>query len=802
MARVDLHCHSIYSDYPAYWIMRRFGSGESYTEPEDLYWTQKRRGMDFVTVTDHDRIEGAVELAEKYDDAFISTEISTGFPEDGVKVHILALGITEEQFREIRLVQPDIYELQQLLREQNIVHVAAHPVFDMTGVMKPDHIEKLILMFENIEVHNGALVKQANMQIREILNTLTPQLIEQWSKKHKIEPVGKQPWLKAFTGGSDDHSGYKLAKAWTRVNGAKTWQEFLQGIVNRESDGEGQHEDALAFAHGAHSILAKWYHRKFLSDTPVEHRPVKMIERVFGPVAMESGFPALYRVGLSHKSDSWNPSPEVKGDDTDLWSFVKLLTQDWNNDDLLLDRQPSRKLQDETFAFASSMFNRMIKSSGENFMEHMRNGRVVQALEALAPLMPALMSLYPYWSGFSHVYRNVNFRRSVSSHFSLSATVNLPPNWGWFTDTLLDVNGVARTIQTISRMAKQFDTPINVITSSPTVPNFEGDMTNFKPVFNFKLPEYEMMSLSLPPFLDVLGHCERRQFTRLIISTPGPVGVAALMVARVLSLPTAGIYHTDLPNYVKILTGDKSLLKLTWSYVKWFYGQLDTVYVLSEYYRDMLREHGLKHPDIRIFPKGIKLEDFSPEFRTNEIWEDYELNGKTKILYVGRISKEKDLDVLRDAYRMVKKSNPNITLILVGDGPYQEELQEQFKDEDVVFTGFLEGEVLSRAFASSDIFAFPSTTDTYGTVLLEAQASGLPTIVSDIGGPKEVIIDGETGIVTRGKDAKDFARGLAKLVEDDKLRKKMGQAGYKHVQSKSWESAFWRFWNDMPDTQN
>ena len=170
------------------------------------------------------------------------------------------------------------------------------------------------------------------------------------------------------------------------------------------------------------------------------------------------------------------------------------------------------------------------------------------------------------------------------------------------------------------------------------------------------------------------------------------------------------------------------------------------------------------------------------------------VNGSIRFLYVGRISKEKNLDALAEAWLKLHAEIPSATLALVGDGPYLAELRRRLTNAGVIFTGFLSGEALARAYASADAFVFPSTTDTFGNVVLEAQASGLPTIVTDVGGPRELVRDGETGLVGPGQDAVALLAAMRRLASDDSLRRRMGDAARKSMGRRTWERAFEDFW--------
>src|SRR5205085_10890047 len=174
-------------------------------------------------------------------------------------------------------------------------------------------------------------------------------------------------------------------------------------------------------------------------------------------------------------------------------------------------------------------------------------------------------------------------------------------------------------------------------------------------------------------------------------------------------------------------------------------------------------------------------------------WQKFgEYNGVVHLLFVGRISKEKDLDVLADAYRQLREEGLPIRLYFVGDGPYLQALNQALPE--AVFTGYLRGKELAAAYASADIFVFPSTTDTFGNVVIEAQASGLPVIVSDLGGPKELVEDGVNGLVTKAHDVKDVARAITLLVSDQDMRARMGKKARQSVVDRSWPGAFQKFW--------
>jgi glycosyltransferase involved in cell wall biosynthesis len=172
----------------------------------------------------------------------------------------------------------------------------------------------------------------------------------------------------------------------------------------------------------------------------------------------------------------------------------------------------------------------------------------------------------------------------------------------------------------------------------------------------------------------------------------------------------------------------------------------------------------------------VDTEAFSPSRRDPGIWGRLGFQAGMTFLYVGRVSKEKNLELLADAFRLLGREYPETGLVIVGDGPYREALEERLAGTNCLFTGFRGGDELRALYASADVFVFPSTTDTFGNVVLEAQASGLPVIVSDQGGPHELMINGTTGVVISELTPRTLADGMARYAAEPNLAAEMGRA--------------------------
>jgi glycosyltransferase involved in cell wall biosynthesis len=363
----------------------------------------------------------------------------------------------------------------------------------------------------------------------------------------------------------------------------------------------------------------------------------------------------------------------------------------------------------------------------------------------------------------------------LESRLSMDDKGKAPDRIALFTDTLHEINGVAITIRRLIDIASSKGIELTVITSSPEPTGFADGVMNFQSIGDFVLPEYPELKLHFPPILDVIDYFERRGFTRIHASTPGTAGLLALFISKLMDIPIAGTYHTDIPQYVRSLTSDEMMENAAWQYMIWFYGLMDEVLVPSASTRKQLIERGLAAEKTRPLPRWVDVARFNPEKRVPGFWHEQTREEGIKFLYVGRVSREKNLELLADAFLEVAAEGPPAHLILIGDGPYRDELQEKLRGCPAIFTGFMEGEALAVAYASADVFVFPSTTDTFGNVVLEAQASGLPVIVSDGGGPKELMVDGATGIVTKGDCLDALVRAMTLFLREPDSAIQMGR---------------------------
>ncbi|MEY2493029.1 MAG: hypothetical protein QOH24_1980 [Verrucomicrobiota bacterium] len=796
MSRCDLHIHSKFSARSEEWLFRRFDFPDSCTEPAALYDQLRALGMDFVTITDHDCIDGCLAIAEK-PQTFISEQVTTYFPQDPCKIHLLVWGITEAQHADISIFRSNIFELQKYLSTNAIAHAVAHPLYSVNGKLQPLHLERLILLFKHFEGLNGLRDALLSDLATKLLTGLTVEKIDEFANRHNLPPSHPEPWKKILIGGSDDHGGKFMASAYTETPKAQTPSEFLAHLVAGRCEPKGNGGSPLALSHGFYNTFSSFIQDRF-------HEKLgpggALLEQMFSRF-MEGRDPTQFTIRekatfVAQGVLSGKIFELAKPANVSLWNelsryFARPDVKAKIAREVNVVAEPERR----AFLLANIVSEQLAFRFFKKFVQQISGGNLLESMQALSAIAPLVVVLAPYIYAFHSQAPSRKWLREIFQNMTGEIPAALRnKKRAWFTDTLEDVNGVATTIRKMTAAAKAAGAQLTVVTSRGKLQIKDIPIKNFKPIGEFELPEYELQKLSFPPILQMLDYIQREGFTEIIISTPGPIGITALLAAKMLNLQTSGIYHTDFPQYIRILTDDSFLESVAWRYMHWFYGQLDTVFVNSEEYRRSWISRGFAPEKLKILPRGLDTTLFTPERRDPAFWKRFgESNGALRLLYVGRISKEKDLDVLAQAYRQLRKEGLPIQLYLVGDGPYLQALNSSLLP-DAVFTGYLRGKELATAYASADLFVFPSTTDTFGNVVIEAQASGVPVIVSDTGGPKELVEQDVTGVVTKSHNVEDLARAIRELITNEKKRDQMSRHARRAVVDRSWPTAFRKFW--------
>jgi glycosyltransferase involved in cell wall biosynthesis/predicted metal-dependent phosphoesterase TrpH len=751
--RVDLHCHSTASEISKLGIQRSLGLPECATPPEEVYELAKRRGMDLVTITDHDTIAGALEIADR-PDVFISEELTAWFRGEEQAVHVLCFGITPDDHERLQEMNRDLEACAEYLHSNKIACSLAHPFYAVEAQLTPAHRRRLAELFPVWETRNGSRARELNM----------PAAIY-------IETHGG-----AGTGGSDDHAGVDIGRTFTETPPAGTPEQFLRYIREGAAEARGDQGSAAKWAHSAMALATRALLLKDAAtrsslnghprtpgreaeDVRVDADPeavLKMAERVMsegdvrsGSVAGDLG-PEDARALLAAFSDSI----ELQHRGRDLITYMQ--SDEFSHAELerRARRAHERKLRD--------VVERTIASLDQ---EADPADLAARAVETGRDLFRAAIPAIPYTPAAAFLGKE---------KAKLSASEG-PKRVALIADAIGGMHGVTHTIERLRELG---------------VPNYDVEVIGtdrnvdrrLPAVAEVEIPLYAGLEIgvpSLPAMVEVLAE---GRFELVHLTSPGPAGVIAALVARIMELPVLGSWHTELAAYAGLRSSSADLERAADFALSLFYRQCGRVLTPSPASDESVARLGVDQKRIGRWGRGVDTSRFDPAHSDRDAFP-----GEIKVLYAGRLTKEKGADLLADAFLAAHSHDPRLHLLLAGGGPEEEVLRERLGDR-ATFLGWLHGEELPRAYASADMFLFCSRTDTFGQVLVEAGASGLPVVAVNEGGPASIVEDGRTGRLCE-PDPAMIAAALLQLADAPAWRAKLGREGLAAARARTWRAS-------------
>jgi glycosyltransferase involved in cell wall biosynthesis len=294
-------------------------------------------------------------------------------------------------------------------------------------------------------------------------------------------------------------------------------------------------------------------------------------------------------------------------------------------------------------------------------------------------------------------------------------------------------------------------------------------------------PLYREYKISLPT-LKIKRQVEKFNPEVIHITVPDMVGISLMRYASTKGIPVLTSYHTDFPSYLKSYRLG-IFYKWSWSYFRWFYNKSQVVLAPTEAMVNKLKNHQIKQ--VKLWSRGIHHNKYNSAYRSQLLRKKWGAGKKKVILYSGRFVWYKNMETFINVYELFKKNGPDkVIFVLAGDGPIRDELEHCMPDAH--FTGYLQGEELSRVYASSDILLFPSTTETFGNVVLEGLSSGLPAVVSDVGGCQEIVNKSGGGMVVPADNFFQFYNSCKQLVENHEIYNKFRNSGLEYVKKNTW----------------
>jgi glycosyltransferase involved in cell wall biosynthesis/predicted metal-dependent phosphoesterase TrpH len=785
VARVDMHCHSTASEVSRLGVQRAVGLPECATPPEEVYELAKRRGMDFVTITDHDTIDGVLEIADR-PDVFVSEELTAHFRGEPQAVHVLCYGITPADHEWLQAHRGDVEECAAYMGEQEIVCALAHPYYTVGAPLTARHRRRLVDVFGIWEVRNGARARELNRPAAIYIAT--------------NDGTG--------IGGSDDHAGVDIGRTFTETPPARTPAELLAHVRAGRATARGEQGGAAKWAHAAIALAA----RALGSGSE-------------GASSADGGGPdprAVLRMAerLLREGDARHGAVGNDLDPADARELLRAWLAAVGLEELD-ERGLIAYMQDERFTHAAlhrracRAHERKLRTAVESVVQAIAapstpaegggpdalgaaappapqtpaEGGGPDALGAAAPPAPqtpaeggGLDALGAAMTIFEGCIAAIPYAPAAaflgSEKAKLDSREGEIPRVAIMADGIGSTHGVSRAIEEIrQRGVPGFE--IEVIGTDPEVDR------RLSAVAEIDVPFYPGLRIGVPGLPAAVETLAEGAFDAIHVCSPGPVGVAGALVARALGVPLIGSYHTELTAYAGLRSGEVRLADAMAMAVRAFYGACDLVLSPSPASDEALREIGVGAERVARWDRGVDTARFDPALRGQ-----LELPGELNVLYAGRITREKGADLLAEAFLDARSRDPRLHLVLAGGGPEQERLRERV-GEHATFLGWLQGIELARAYASADVFLFPSATDTFGQVILEAQASGLPVVAVAAGGPVSLVEDRVSGLLSAPR-ADALAESVLELAASPLLRGRLAAVALSAVRRRTWEGAMER----------
>lgn len=806
--RVDLHCHDKHSDVPDELWGRILRLPESWVEPRRLHKLLRNRGATAWTVTNHNNARSCWELAERGKDVLSGAEWTCQFPEYDLAIHVLVYGFTPEQEPELESRRRDIYSFLRYCRKRDLPVIQPHPLYFYSRDRQPplDVFEKFALLFERFEVFNGQRDPWQNLLAWEWVASMDRDRLEGYARKHGLDPFEfcADPWNKALSGGSDDHFGVfaGLTGTWLQVPdlaerleagekpsrlalealrakrmgpfGRAVDQENLTGaildflsqaVVEFQDPGllrillhKGEASDkagCLAVANGLAELRRHAYTMRFLKAWHASLQGEK--PGVLLKLTVKEDYKAFLK-HLGHISKVARKRPEdlpetLRETLSDLFrGMMKLMlgrarkgltpiVARWEAEE---GGRPLRLDDWIAHLEVPSHFRAVLGNERRKEPQSISAVQVSAVLDDLT--FPSLMAtLLAGASGIAahHLHGGRDLMNRLAAD---TGGTGHPRRVLWLTDTFLDGNGVSSALQSVLAEVRRRDLPVDfLICHGAQAP--EDHLRVVRPLESFTLPGFGDQPIRIPDPLEVLRLVEAEGYDRLIVSTEGVMGWVGLFLKHALRLPAHFFMHTD---WLEFLVHNSRLdqhgLDRARRLLRWFYHQWDGLFVLNRQHVEWLAGGAMEIPRERLH---LTAHWAAPEYRPGTGDDPQPPPGidprRPVLLYVGRLSEEKGVLEVVDAWRLIQREVPDAQLVLAGRGPAESKLRGLAPEAH--FPGWVDRPALAGWFRASSLLLFPSRFDTFGCAVLEALSCGLPVACYPVKGPADLIQEGVNGLV-------------------------------------------------------
>ncbi len=794
--RVDLHCHDHNSDVPDELWGRLLKLPETWLPTDKLVQRLQQAGTDLVTITNHNNARSCWQLMEQGMDVLSAAEFTCHFPDESLSIHVLVYGFTPQQESRLNRLRQNIYHFAAYTLEQDLPTVLPHPLFfysakNSRGI---EALEKLALLFERYEVLNGQRGFWQNRMTQLWVESLTEEKIHQLALKHKINPHDfcAHPYHKCVTGGSDDHNGIfagecgsflyvdnlderrkteplsSLALEALRAGYIAPYGEpgeeerltttfldyFSQVAIHMKDPGllrlmlhKGSLKDKLLCLGISNAMQELQRHKYTLTFLKTFHQALggkapALLSNLGVPKEFKPTLKIIKQLAKARRKQPDQFSLTLRDSIPELYRevtgiFFRRLERE-------LDGFKGQRFSRANLNTLISQFEvptsfRHLAASKMSAQSHMSQVQVFKMMDELTfPALAALVIGGASFTGSQVLFANRKLINQLAD--SLNAGHH-SERILWLTDSFCDSNGVSSFLKNVLTEVQTRNLPIDLLTCHPDL-SAEDHLQVLRPVSRCSLPAPFEQTFYLPDMLELQRVFEQGGYDRIICSTELIMGPVALYLKHAFSVPVWFYMHTDWNEFFSRSAGlnlqqSDRLRRL----LRAFYTQFDGLLVLNNEHKTWLES-----PAMGMDASRLQLTAHWVDASFHQISHRRRLpDSRPTLLYAGRISREKGVLDLPSVLTRIQAHLPDVRLIIAGDGPALKKLRKKMPEAE--YTGWIAAEQMAELYLQADLLLLPSRFDTFGCVVLEALATGLPVVAYASKGPADIVRHNQEGFL-------------------------------------------------------
>lgn len=783
VVKVDMHCHDKNSDRPSERLGRILGVPETWLETDILIDKLKEKGCEPFTITNHNNARSCWELMDKGYDMVSGAEFTCTLPNSQISIHVLTYGFTPSQEVVLNSIRGNLYKFLSYCTEYNILTVWAHPLyfnvnkFSNKVVMDLEHIATL---FTHFEVINGQRDTRQNIITAEWLRNMTPERVDYISSHYSvnIHEICKNPYVNYFVGGSDSHMGIFSGSTGTYVDiepfkhmYSSKAKQILESIKMGNVATYGSYTEAdkmmISFLELFYMIVKKMDDPGLIrvllhQGTKTEKMTALLISNGIAELRRHKftlSFLKYFHNALHGKGPDFWKQTFVKKSTREMIRemervavYSKTTTTEFVNQTKLSLKNIFIELNSRAFNYSSK--NIINKSSSFRVKEFelpafLRNLVSSEEADDLDVNVGEIFDKLSFPILGSSIITSASFisdrvlhsNRKYLDYFNeLSGGEKVKERVLWLTDTFKDKNGVAVSLNGYRDEVIKKGIPVDFLVCDDKLESSDNLIVT-KPIGSIELPFYKNQKAHMPNILEIQEIFRRGEYTRIICSTELLMGLVGIYLKECFNVKSHFFMHTDWLNFTeKNMDLTPKFLRQLTRLLRLFYKKFDKLYVLNSDHHKWLssKEMGIEPSKIKLMKHWV-----SDKFRPVDSIRPSE--GVAKIIYVGRLSREKGLLDIPVILNRLKESRVPYSMTFIGDGPLRETLMNEIPSAN--FINWVDQDSLPKIYSGADFLIFPSRFDTFGRVVLESMSCGCIPVAYNEKGPKDIIEDGISGIV-------------------------------------------------------